>query len=187
LALDILIRTRCGGTPLALFARLVFSVFQLFATTTMEALFGPVFPELKEALGDTAIIERSIIDPFDDPTITAAIDATGRKQLITAGVFVSVCACFPAVSARQRGYSSYVAIDASAAIDSLERHTSILRMTNAGVIVSVYGALIVEMLADNADPKAQAVYEAISSQFGVPTLASMRRPSSRWQPQGIQW
>src|SRR5262245_39765029 len=148
----------------------------VIATTTMEGLFGPVFPELERTLGGASIIERTKIDPFDDPRIANVIAATGRKQLITAGVFVSVCACIPAISAKERGFRSYVALDASAAIDAVERDTAVLRMTSAGVTVTVYGALIVEMLADNADPRARVVYEAIGTQYGVPTLASMRSP-----------
>src|SRR5262249_47591523 len=73
------------------------------ATTTMEALFGPVFPELKEALGTSPLIERSKINPFDDAKTVDAIVGAGRNQLITAGVFVSVCACFPSISAAERG------------------------------------------------------------------------------------
>jgi len=148
----------------------------IIATTTLEGLFGPVFPELAEALGRAGIIERTKIDPFDDARIAEAIATSGRTHVITAGVFISVCAALPAISATERGYRSYVALDASAAIDAVERDTAILRMSNAGVTVTVYGALMVEMLADNADPRARAVYQAIGTQYGVPTLASMRSP-----------
>src|SRR5262249_60659544 len=92
------------------------------------------------------------------------------------GVLSSVCAALRRISAAERGDRSYVALDAAAAIDAVERDTAILRMSNAGVTVTVYGALMVEMLADNADPRARAVYQAIGTQYGVPTLASMRSP-----------
>ncbi len=146
----------------------------IVATTTMEQLFGPVFSELKDALSDIEILERSIINPFEDSKVAAAIAATKRTHLIVAGVFVSVCASFPAVSAQDRGYRSYVAVDASAAVNEIERHTAILRMTHAGVTVADYAALVVEMLADNADPKAQEVYQSIRSQYGVSWLAALR-------------
>jgi len=48
----------------------------VIATTTMDPLFGRVFPELEEALGSAAIIERTKIDPFDDARITDAITAS---------------------------------------------------------------------------------------------------------------
>lgn len=143
------------------------------ATTTGKALFGPFFPELVAALGDTEIPERSHIDPFDDPRVAEAIRATGRTHLIVAGVSLAVCACIPAISAAERGLRTYVAIDACAALDELEVQTSLHRLTQAGVTVTTYGALIVEILADNADPKAQEVYSAIRSQYSFSTLGAL--------------
>lgn len=147
------------------------------ATTTMEDLFGPIFPELKEMLSGIDILERSKVDPFADSAVAEAIATADRTHLIVAGVFISVCSCFPAISATERGYHAYVAVDASAAADEIEQHTAILRMMNAGVTVANYAALVVEMLADNAHPKAQDVYQAIKSQHGVSTLAALRQNS----------
>lgn len=145
----------------------------IIATTTGKAVFGPFFPELAEALGDIEIPERSQIDPFDDARVAEAIRATGRTHLIVAGVSLPVCAVFPALSAAQRGLRTYVAIDACAALDELELQTSLHRLTQAGVTVATYGALVCEILADNADPKAQEVYQAIRTQYGFSTLAAL--------------
>jgi nicotinamidase-related amidase len=165
--------TRCRNSLGLVRAAQILGV-PLVATTTMEKLFGPVFPELNDALSGIEILERSIIDPLEDPQVADAIVATNRAHLIIAGVFVSVCACFPAVSAQERGYRSYVAIDASAAADEVERSTAILRMTQAGVTVANYAALVVEMLADNADPRAQEIHRSIRRQYGVSALAALR-------------
>lgn len=145
----------------------------VIATTTGKGLFGPFFPELVAALGDTEIPERSHIDPFDDPRVAEAIRAAGRTHLIVAGVSLGVCACIPAISAAERGLRTYVAIDACAAMDELEMQTSLHRLTQASVTVNTYASLIVEMLADNADPKAQEVYQAIRTQYGFATLAAL--------------
>jgi nicotinamidase-related amidase len=153
----------------------------IVATTTLEGLFGPLFPELHERLAKSKVLERSRIDPFDDARVVDAIVATGRSQLIIAGVFASVCACLPSISAKARGYDSYAAIDASAAIDPSDRDLATMRMNAAGVTVALYGALVAELLSDNADAKARDVYEAIRSQYGVPTLASMRSPAAAGQ------
>ena len=45
--------------------------------------------------------------------------------------------------------------------NSTELQTAMIRMTQAGVIVSDYNAIVVEMLANNADPLAAQVYAAI--------------------------
>ena len=46
------------------------------------------------------------------------------------------------------------AIDASGAFDAIEQQTAMIRMTQAGVIVADHNAIVVEMLANNADPLA---------------------------------
>ncbi len=126
-----------------------------------------------EALGDIEVIERSAIDTFDDARVTEAVQATGRTHLIVAGVSLSVCAAIPALSAAARGLHTYVAVDACAALDELELPTTLHRLSQAGVTAATYGALVCEVLADNADPKAKGVYQAIRTQYGFSTIAAV--------------
>jgi len=143
----------------------------IVATTTMsEGMFGPIFPELADVLKDQEIIDRITVNPFDEPRITSAIKKTGRSKVIVAGINTAVCTCFPAISAVNAGYGAYVAIDASGAFDATEQQTAMIRMTQAGVIVADYNAIVVEMLANNADPLAPQVYAAI----GLSHFVSLR-------------
>ena len=134
----------------------------IVATTTMsDGMFGPIFPELADILKDQEIIDRTKVNPFDESKITSSIKKTGRSKVIVAGVNTAVCTSFPAISAVNAGYGAYAAIDASGAFDATELQTAMIRMTQAGVIVSDYNAIVVEMLANNADPMATQVYAAI--------------------------
>jgi nicotinamidase-related amidase len=143
----------------------------IVATTTMsDGMFGPIFPELAELLKDQEIIDRIAVNPFDEPRITSSIKRTHRSKVIVAGVNTAVCTCFPAISAVNSGYGAYAAIDASGAFDATEQQTAMIRMTQAGVIVADYNAIVVEMLANNADPLAAQVYAAI----GLSHFVSMR-------------
>ena len=143
----------------------------IVATTTMsEGMFGPIFPELADVLKDQEIIDRITVNPFDEPRITSAIKKTGRSKVIVAGINTAVCTCFPAISAVNAGYDAYAAIDASGAFDATEQQTAMIRMTQAGVIVADYNAIVVEMLANNADPLAPQVYAAI----GLSHFVSLR-------------
>ena len=56
---------------------------------------------------------------------------------------------------------NYVAVDASGTFSETKRQTGLLRMLQAGVIVSDYATLMVEILKDNARPEAGAVYGAL--------------------------
>jgi nicotinamidase-related amidase len=130
-------------------------------TTARDSMWGPTFPELVEALSGVPIIDRSSVNAFDDATVARAIAATGRKKLIFAGISLEVCAAFPAITAIGKGLDAYVAVDASGTFSETKRQTGLLRMLQAGVILSDYASLMVEILGDNARPEAEAVYGAI--------------------------
>ncbi|MFW6854272.1 isochorismatase family protein [Burkholderia gladioli] len=130
-------------------------------TTARDSMWGPTFPELVEALPGIEIIDRSTVNAYDDARVAQAIEATGRKKLIFAGVSLEVCAAFPAMTAVARGYNAYVAVDASGTFSDTKRQTGLLRMQQAGVIVSDHASLMVEILKDNGSPKAGAVYAAL--------------------------
>ena len=131
------------------------------ATTARDSMWGRTIPELVEALPGIEIIDRSSVNAFDDARVTRAIEATGRKKLIFAGISLEVCAAFPAITAIGKGFDAYVAVDASGTFSETKRQVGLLRMLQAGVIVSDYATLMVEILKDNARPEAGEVYEAM--------------------------
>jgi len=133
----------------------------IVTTTARDSMWGPTFPELVEALPGVKIIDRSTVNAFDDPTVAKAIERTERKKLILAGVSLEVCAAFPAIAAVGKGYDAYVAVDASGTFSETKRQTGLLRMLQAGVIVSDYASLMIEILKDNASPQAGPVYDAL--------------------------
>ena len=133
----------------------------IVTTTARDSMWGPTFPELVEALPGVPIIDRSSVNAFDDPKVAQAITATGRKKLIFAGISLEVCAAFPAITAIGKGLDAYVAVDASGTFSETKRQVGLLRMLQAGVIISDYATLMVEILKDNARPEAGAVYGAM--------------------------
>jgi nicotinamidase-related amidase len=130
-------------------------------TTARDSMWGPTFPELIEALPGVEIIDRSSVNAFDDVRVAHAIEATGRKKLIFAGISLEVCAAFPAITAIGKGLDAYVAVDASGTFSETKREVGLLRMMQAGVILSDYATLMVEILRDNARPEAGGVYGAM--------------------------
>ena len=130
-------------------------------TTARDSMWGPTFPELVEALPGVQIIDRSSVNVFDDARVARAIEATGRQKLIFAGISLEVCAALPAITAVGKGLGAYVAVDACGTFSETKRQVGLLRMLQAGVIVSDYATLMVEVLKDNARPEAGAVYGAI--------------------------
>jgi nicotinamidase-related amidase len=107
------------------------------------------------------IIDRSSVNAYDDARVARAIEATGRKKLIFAGLSLEVCAALPAMTAVSRGFDAYVAVDACGTFSETKRQTGLLRMVQAGVVVSDYTTLMVEILKDNGRPEAGSVYGAM--------------------------
>lgn len=130
-------------------------------TTARDSMWGPTIPELVDALPGIEIIDRSSVNAYDDERVAAAIEATGRRKLIFAGVSLEVCAAFPAMTAVARGYDAYVAVDASGTFSRTKHEVGLLRMQQAGVVLSDYATLMVEILKDNGRPEAGAVYGAL--------------------------
>ncbi len=149
----------------------------ILATIGRDTMWGPTFPELTDALPGVAVHDRSVLNVFDDPEIAAKIEATGRQNLIFAGISLEVCAGFPSMTAVRKGYNSYVAVDASGTFSQTKRETGLLRMVQAGVVVSDYATLIVELLGDNASPLAGEVYAALDMPWA--TLVGQLTQSAR--------
>ncbi|GAC1552657.1 MAG: hydrolase [Collimonas sp.] len=137
----------------------------IIVTTTTENMWGPMIPELQEALSGIRHIERTTVNAWDDPRIVAAVKATGRRKLIITGISTDVCLTFPAISAQADGYNTYAVVDASGSFTKMQSDLGVMRMVQAGVVPVAYSNVAVEILADNAAEEANAVYAALSMPF----------------------
>jgi len=138
----------------------------VIVTTTTEKMWGPLIPELTEALRGIKPIERTTVNAWDDKRVVDAVKATGRKKLVVTGISTDVCLAFPAIAALADGFESYAVIDASGGFTRTQVDTGVLRMQQAGVVPVGYSNVAVEILADNAAPEAEAVYTALDIPFG---------------------
>jgi len=139
----------------------------IIMTATSPEMWGPIIPELTEALPGISIINRTTVNAFDHAPFAKAVEAVGRKKLVIAGVSTEVCLALPAIHATGIGYDAYGVIDASGTFSETKRITGLMRMVQAGVIVVDYSTVAVEMLKDNASPKAGPLYEALDMPFAV--------------------
>ncbi|HCG0809228.1 TPA: isochorismatase family protein [Pseudomonas aeruginosa] len=135
-------------------------------TATMpDGMWGPTIPELKAALPGVDVIARTSINAWDDPKVRAAIEKTGRKQVLIAGVSLEICAMQPALSAKMAGYDSRVVLDASGTFGDAKRTVALARLAGTGVPITDYASAAIEMLGDNTDPKAVQVYSDVDMPF----------------------
>ena len=120
---------------LALAARARYFGLPTILTTSFEnGPNGPLVPELKEMFAGAPYIARpGNINAWDNDDFVAAVKATGRRQLVIAGVVTEVCVAFPALSAVEAGYEVFVVTDASGTFNEVTRHAAWARMAAAGV------------------------------------------------------
>ncbi|WP_255358397.1 isochorismatase family protein [Mycobacterium sp. URHB0044] len=139
-------------------------------TTARDSMWGPTIPELKQALGNGDILDRSTVNAWDDERFVAKVNGvreTGRDHLIIAGLSFEVCASFVAISARENGFHPVVVLDACGTFSHHKREAGLARLATLDIEVSDYATMIVEIMADNADPKANDVYAALDMPFAT--------------------
>ena len=119
-----------------------FNLPTILTTSFEDGPNGPLVPELKEIFPDAPYIARpGQINAWDNEDFVNAIKATGKKQLIIAGVVTEVCVTFPVLSALEEGFDVFVITDASGTFNQITRDAAWDRMSQAGAqLMSWFGA-----------------------------------------------
>jgi len=118
-----------------------FKLPTILTTSFEDGPNGPLVPELEQAFPDAPFIPRpGQINAWDNEDFVKAVKATGKKQLILAGVVTEVCVAFPALSALEEGYQVFVVTDASGTFNEVTRNAAWNRMAAAGAqLMSWFG------------------------------------------------
>ncbi len=117
---------------------------------------GPLLPELEGILPEAfaARIRRAgIVNAWNDPNFKKAVEATGRRNLIMAGVTTDVCLVYPAISACREGYQVQAVMDASGSPYELSEDMSRRRMEREGVVLTATNTLMAELAQDWSRPE----------------------------------
>lgn len=116
---------------------------------------GPLMPEIHELAPHAVYVPRSgEVNAWDNGDFVDQVKATGRKTLIMAGVWTSVCVMFPALDAVAAGYDVYAVVDASGDPSEMASHTSLARFVQGGVKPTSANALLSELHRTWARPEA---------------------------------
>ncbi|ARU03407.1 hydrolase [Comamonas serinivorans] len=126
-----------------------FKLPTLLTTSFESGPNGPLVPELKAAHPNAPYIARpGQINAWDNDDFVQAVKATGRKQLIIAGVVTEVCVAFPALSAIAEGFEVFVVTDASGTFNELTRDSAWRRMEAAGAQLMTWFGVACELHRD---------------------------------------
>jgi nicotinamidase-related amidase len=126
-----------------------FNLPTILTTSFESGPNGPLMPELKALFPDSPYIARpGQINAWDNDDFVKAIKATGKKQLIIAGVVTEVCVAFPALAAMEEGFDVFVVTDASGTFNAISRDSAWQRMTLAGAQLVNWFAVACELHRD---------------------------------------
>jgi nicotinamidase-related amidase len=126
-----------------------FGLPTILTTSFEDGPNGPLVPELKEIFPDAPYIARpGQINAWDNEDFVKAVKATGKEQLLIAGVVTEVCVAFPALSAIEEGFEVFVVTDASGTFNDVTRHSAWDRMSAAGAQLMTWFAVACELHRD---------------------------------------
>lgn len=107
---------------------------------------GPLMPEIHQYAPHAVFVPRKgEVNAWDNQDFVNTVKATGRKTLIMAGVWTSVCVMFPALDAKAAGFIVYAVMDASGDPSEMASRTTLARFTQAGVIPISANAVLCEI------------------------------------------
>ncbi len=112
---------------------------------------GQILPEIKALFPDTEIIRRpGVINAYRWPEFRAAVEATGRRKVILAGVTASTCMLFPTLDLLADGYEVHAVIDASGSESpgQIVREAVIADVARAGGRPRTWFSVVAELVAD---------------------------------------
>lgn len=122
-------------------------------TTVVADRGGNIFPQITDVFPGQEVIDRTFINTWEDPKAVDAVKATGRKQVIMAGLWTEVCVAMPAIQAAGEGWDVTVITDASGGVSMEAHEMAIHRMIAAGVNMMTWMALAAEWQRDWARAK----------------------------------
>jgi len=146
----------------------------LILTSSMEEYAqGPLLKDLEEIAPEEyarRVKRFGVVNAFDDPDYKSAVMATGRRNLILAGLTNDVCIVYPAMSAVEEGFNVQVVVDAGGSPTQLADETALRRMERAGVTLTSTNQLIAELAGswtnEGGSKLIQILFEEVLSHLG---------------------
>jgi nicotinamidase-related amidase len=123
--------------------------------------------ELREALPGVPEIDRTSMNSWEDEEFRQAVERTGRRKLILAGLWTEVCVAFPALDALKAGYEVFVVADAIGGVSKVAHDSAMQRMVQAGAAPITVLGLACELQRDWGRPGADRLRSVMRAYFAA--------------------
>ena len=139
---------------------------------------GPLMPEIHQFAPHAVYVPRKgEVNAWDNELFVKTVRDTGKKTLIMAGVWTSVCVMFPALDAKAAGFKVYAVMDASGDPSEMASRTSLARFVQGGVIPTTTNAVLSEVHRTWNRPEAAAIgglYAHVSPNYAAVVESFMK-------------
>jgi nicotinamidase-related amidase len=141
--------------------------------TTVGAKGGlledPILSAISDVFPDQEPIDRVSTNAWAD--IEPAVEATGRRVLVVAGIWTEVCLAQTVLSAIKDGYTVYFVSDCSGGVSQEAHEDGKRRMVEAGANGINWVALATEWTPDHTTPEREALIPGILTRGGAVALS----------------
>jgi nicotinamidase-related amidase len=146
----------------------VFDLPVVLSTVETKAFSGNMWPQLRAMFPNQEPIERSSMNSWDDKNFVAAIERSGRKKIVLAGLWTETCVALPTVQAIHDGYEIYVVEDCCGDVSQLSHDNAMKRVIQAGAKPVTALSVMLEWQRDWAHRDTyDAVMDIVRTHFGA--------------------
>jgi len=135
-----------------------------------SVLADPIFKEIGDLFPDVTPIDRTSTHAWSHPDVRAAIEATGRRKLIMAGLVTEVCLTQSVLAALKDGFDVYFVSDCSGGITIEAHEDAKARMIQAGAKPICWLAVTAEWVPDYLMPEREVVTKVATKRAGSYSL-----------------
>lgn len=126
-----------------------------------SVLADPIFTQISDVFPEVTPVDRTSTNAWSDPNLRAAVEATGRKKLIMAGLWTEVCLAQTVLPALKDGYEVYFVSDASGGVSKEAHEDAKSRMIQAGARPINWMAVVAEWTPDYTSPERMALTDVL--------------------------
>jgi nicotinamidase-related amidase len=146
----------------------VFEVPVVLSTVETKGFSGNVWPQIQAVFPNKTPIERTTMNSWDDKYFVAAIQATGRKKIVLAGLWTETCVALPTIQAIHDNYEVYVVEDCCGDVSQLAHDNAMKRVIQAGAKPVTSLSVLLEWQRDWAEKDTyDAVMDIVKSHYGA--------------------
>ena len=146
----------------------VFGVPVVLTTVESKSFSGNIWPQIRAIYPEQPLIERSSMNSWDDKNFVGAVERSGRKKIVLAGLWTETCVALPTVQAIHDGYDIYVVEDCCGDVSQLAHDNAMKRVIQAGAKPVTSLSVMLEWQRDWAERDTyDAVMDIVKSHYGA--------------------